>query len=391
MQAIINTKVITENGMIWDGVILFEQGTIVAVDWADRVTIPEHTKIIDAQGLYAAPGFIDIHCHGGPDGAWDMNPDAAARHHLTHGTTTILPAIGYSRTLEEMLEGKARIQEASRSGAARIVKGLYMEGPYMSTRSSGQKYVKWTGPIIPEEYVPLVQGMKGYARVWAIDPAREGVEPFMAYLRQEDPEAIFAHGHSKATFDQCRKLRKYGVKVQTHFNDSGQAPGRAQGTAGAGCDHYTLHEPDVYAELICDSVGVHVDADLIKTLIRTKGVERVILITDYCTRKTDFKNNEEEGILYGPDLNYDYQGHLNGSCLTMDSAVRNLMKHTAYGLCHAVRMGSLNAARMLGIDDAVGSLEPGKQANILLMDDMVNIHCVYFDGELVVENGEYRF
>ena len=75
----------------------------------------------------------------------------------------------------------------------------------------------------------------------------------------------------------------------------------------------------------------------------------------------------------------------------MDSAVRNLMKHTAYGLCHAVRMGSLNAARMLGIDDAVGSLEPGKQANILLMDDMVNIHCVYFDGELVVENGEYRF
>ena len=109
----------------------------------------------------------------------------------------------------------------------------------------------------------------------------------------------------------------------------------------------------------------------------------------FCTRKNEFKNNEEEGILYGPDLNYDYQGHLNGSCMTMDGGVRNLMKHTAYGLCHAVRMGSLNAARLMGIDDEVGSLEPGKRANILLMDDMVNIQTIYFCGEKVVENGVY--
>ena len=389
MQAIINAKIVTENGLIWDGVVLFDRGRIVQVDWAENVTVPEGTEIIDAHGLYAAPGFVDIHCHGGPNGAFDLDPEDAARHHLTHGTTTMFPAIGYTRTLPEMLEGKARIQEASKSGAARIIKGLYMEGPYMSTRSSGQKYVKWTGPIDAKDYVPLVQGLKGYAKVWAIDPAREGVEEFMAYVRSEDPDAIFAHGHSRATFAQCRKVRKYGVKVQTHFNDSGQAPGRAQGTAGAGCDHYSLHEPDMYAELICDSVGVHVDADLIKTLIRTKGVERVVLITDYCTRKTDFKNNEAEGILYGPDLNYDYEGHLNGSCLTLDGAVRNLMKHTAYGICHAVRMASLNPARLMGVDDEVGSLEAGKRAHVLLMDDTAHIHSVYFDGELVAEEGNY--
>ena len=65
------------------------------------------------------------------------------------------------------------------------------------------------------------------------------------------------------------------------------------------------------------------------------------------------------------------------------------MKHTAYGLCHAVRMGSLNAARLMGIDDEVGSLEVGKRANILLMDDMIQIKQIYFDGDLVVENGQY--
>ena len=389
MNAIVNTKIVTENGLIWDGAVLFDNGRIIQADWADKVTIPEGAEIIDAHGLYAAPGLIDIHCHGGPSGRYDMDPLGVAEYHLTHGTTTAYPTFVCSMTLEEMLAGAAKIREASRNGAGRIINGINMEGPYMNGKSGGQKYVKWTGEIKPEEYEPLVNALKGYARVWAIDPAREGIEGFMQYVRSVDPNAIFSNGHSNATFAQCRKVRKYGVRLQTHFNDSGQAKGRAQGTAGAGCDHYSLHEPEMYAELICDKLGIHVDPDLIKTLIRTKGVEHVILITDYTSRKTEFKNNEEEGILFGPDLNYDYRGYLCGSCMTMDGGVRNLMEHTAYGLCHAIRLATMNPARLLGIDDEVGSLEAGKRANILLIDDMVRIHAVYLNGELVVEDGAY--
>jgi N-acetylglucosamine-6-phosphate deacetylase len=153
---------------------------------------------------------------------------------------------------------------------------------------------------------------------------------------------------------------------------------------GAGCDEYTLYDPTVYAELICDQNAVHVQPGLIKMVVRTKGVEKMILITDCMPTNGNFTNNEADGVAYGPDLNYDYEGHLAGSHLTMENACRNMMTHTGYGLCHAIRFATVNPARMLGIDNEVGSLEVGKKANLLLIDDMVNINKVILEGECVV-------
>jgi N-acetylglucosamine-6-phosphate deacetylase len=155
---------------------------------------------------------------------------------------------------------------------------------------------------------------------------------------------------------------------------------------GAGCDEFTLYDPDNFAELICDENGIHVQPDLIKMVVRTKGVERMILISDSMPLSGDFTNNEAEGIAYGPDLNYDYEGHLAGSHLTLDNACRNLMTHTGYGLCHAIRMASLTPAKMLGIDHKVGSLKPGKKANFMFIDDMVHVKKVFLEGQLAAEN-----
>ena len=142
------------------------------------------------------------------------------------------------------------------------------------------------------------------------------------------------------------------------------------------------------SELICDENGIHVEPDLIKMVVRTKGVEKMILITDSMAISGDYTNNEAEGIAYGPDLNYDYEGHLAGSHLTLDGAVRNMMRHTGYGLCHAVRMASLNPAKLLGLDHEIGSLAPGKKANLILIDDMVHVKKVWLEGDLAAENGE---
>ena len=144
----------------------------------------------------------------------------------------------------------------------------------------------------------------------------------------------------------------------------------------------------MYAELICDENGVHVVPDLIKLVIRTKGVEKVCLITDSMASKEKFLNCKEDGIYYGPDLNYDYRGWLAGSRLTLDNACRNLMKHTGYGLCHAIRMASINPARLLGIDHKVGSIEAGKKANLILIDDTVKVHSVFLEGDLAVQDGQ---
>jgi len=388
MKAIVNTKLILEDGILWDGAITFDGGRILEVGTRESVTIPDDAEVLDAQGLYTAPGLIDIHNHGTPSELFHQKPMECARYFLSHGETTILPTFYCDMTLEQMIEGAQRVREASKTGAGRVMDGLYMEGPYMSGGGSNQKYIKWTGDVLEEEYAPLVAGVGDLARIWAIDPMRKGVPEFMAYTKEKCPNAIFALGHSRGTAEDCRKVAHLGVKVQTHHGDSGQCRGRAQGTPGAGCDHYTLYNPDMYAEVICDESAVHVVPDLIKLLVRTKGVERVILITDSMASKEKFLNNEADGIFYGPDLNYDYRGYLAGSRMTLENACRNLMTHTGYGLCHAIRMATLNPAKLLGIDNRVGSLAAGKTANLILIDDMVHVKTVILEGDLAVQDGE---
>lgn len=387
MNAIVNTKLILEDGIIFDGVITYENGYIVDMGKAGEVIIPDGAEILDAKGLYTAPGLIDIHNHGGADFLFHEDPLHCCEFFLKHGQTTVLPTFYCNLTCGQMLEGLEKIRKIQSAGAGRIIGGIYMEGPYMNGTGSNQKYILWGGKIDPQEYMPLLQEIAGFAKIWAVDPAREGIEGFIQDVKAADPHAVFTMGHSFATAAQCKKIKKYGLKLQTHHGDSGKAKGRAQGTIGSGCDEFTLYDPDIFAELICDENGIHVDADMIKMLVRTKGVERVILITDHMADKDHFTNNEAEGILYGPDLNYDYEGHLAGSHLTLENACRNLMTHTGYGLCHAIRMASLNPAKVLGIDHQVGSLEPGKKANLILIDDMIHVKSVILEGQLAVQDG----
>ena len=388
MKAIINTKLVMEDGIIWDGALTYEGDKIVQVGWAKDVTIPEGAEIYDAQGLYTAPGLIDIHNHGGGDWLFAENPTYCSEYFLKHGETTILPTFYHNLDMDAMLEGAEKVREASKTGAGKVMDGLYMEGPFMNLSGSFQNELKWSGAIKAEEYTKLIEGIGDMVRVWAIDPNRENIEEFMAYAKEHTPNAIFAHGHSRARFDQIAALAHYGVKVRTHITDAGGSKGRAQGTPGAGGDEYCLYNPEMYAEVICDEVGIHVPPDLVKMVVRTKGYEKVCLISDSMPSRTNYKNNEELGIWYGPDLNYDDEGKLAGSRMTLDNGVRNLMTHTGYGLCHAIRMATLNPAKLLGIDHRVGSLKAGKTANLIIIDDMVHINKVILQGELAVDGGE---
>ena len=388
MKAIINTKLVMEEGIIWDGVVLYEDDKIVKVGKASEIEVPADAEVLDAQGKYTAPGLIDIHNHGGGDWLFAENPEYCSKFFLKHGVTTVLPTFYHNLDMETMLSSAEKIREVSKTGAGKIMDGLYMEGPFMNLSGSYRNEIKWSGDVVAEDYVPLVEGLGDMVRIWAIDPNRNGIEAFMQYVLAKTPNVIFAHGHSRCTSEQIRALAHYGVKVRTHITDSGSSKGRAQGTRGAGGDEYCLNEPDMYAELICDETGIHIVPDLIKVLVRTKGVEKICLISDSMLARTNYKNNEEEGIWYGADLNYDSTGWLAGSRMTLENGVRNMMTHTGYGLCHAIRMATLNPAKLLGIDRRVGSLAAGKTANMIIIDDMVNIDKVILQGELAVENGE---
>ena len=389
MKAIINTKLIMEDGIIWDGVLLYEGDKIIAADWKDKVEVPKDAEIIDANGLYTAPGLIDIHNHGCCEYWFYENPQFVSDFFIKHGVTTVLPTFYHIMSKEDMIKGAAKIREISKHGTGKIMDGLYMEGPFMSLSGSSSSQIKWHGAICKEDYADLIENFGDMVRVWAIDPNRENIEEFMAYANEHTPNAIFAHGHSKATYEQIKELKHYGVKVRTHMGDSGGPKGRAQGTPGAGGDEFALYDPDMYAELIVDQSGIHVVPGLLKVYLKMKGAERLCLISDHTTcGEVRYKNDEEKGIWYGPDLNYDDIGWLAGSLMTLDNAVRNVMTHSPFGLCQAIRMASLTPAELLGIDNRVGSLKKGKTANLIIIDDAVNIKKVILEGKTAVDNGK---
>ena len=227
-KIIINANVITSDGIIWDGYVRFRR-KILDVGRACDFNRQEDCEIIDARGKYVAPGLIDVHNHG--TGYYNFNEDPlyCCERIIKHGVTTVLPTLYTSLTLDDMLEAAEKIRKFRQTGVGRIMNGLYMEGPYMdSSLGSYSDLMKWAGLINPDDYICLVDGVSDIARVWAIDPAREGITDFMKYVRRKSPYAVFSLGHSSATFEQCESVACFGISLQTHHGDSGKAKGKAR-------------------------------------------------------------------------------------------------------------------------------------------------------------------
>jgi len=154
--------------------------------------------------------------------------------------------------------------------------------------------------------------------------------------------------------------------------------GALPGTRGVGPDEYCLKRSDIYCELISDSCGIHVHPEMQRLLLHNKGIDHTVLITD----STIYNEPAPENLRHVPDLNFDREGGIAGSKLTMDLACRNIMTHTNCGIAQAFVMASLNGAAVLGLDDEIGSIEVGKRADLVFVDDRFNVKQVMLQGEL---------
>lgn len=380
MLCITNVNLVLENGILWDGYLLVQDGKIADFGKADGYTVPDGAEILNGNGLYLGPGFVDIHVHGGYRYNTCLDPIEAASWYLDHGTTTLLPSPSYSCPFEQFLEMIRTVKSViGTGGASEAIGGFYMEGPYMNPQyGAGAWHNPWRHPIDPTEFKALVDEAGELARVWAIAPEREGVEAFMEYAKSVNPEVRFSVGHSEATPTQIRKLKKYGIALQTHtMNATGRLP-VPNGTRSAGPDEYCMIDPDLYTEMICDSCGIHVSADIQRLVLYCKGVDKVVLITD----GTLSRGENPEGLKHITDLNFDEKGNLSGSKLTMDAACRNIMTHTNCGIAQAFLMASRNPARAVGLDHIIGSIEIGKKANLVLVDHRFHVDTVILEGNI---------
>ncbi len=373
-----NAQLVLESGILWDGALLLSDGRICAFGPERELERPVGAEAIDAGGAYVGPGFVDIHVHGGNGYATYQQTKEAADWFLDHGHTTFLPTPYYGMNFKEIMDGIACTKEAMQTIPA--IKGIYMEGPYTNPDYGALSDINpWRKEIPACEYEAMVDLGGQDIKVWTVSPDRKDLLPFLAYARKVNPNVVFAVGHCEATPMEIRALGKYRPTLMTHiFDATGRKPVFA-GTRGYGPDEYSLKEPDVYCELISDSCCIHVHRELQQLVLHCKGVEKTVLITD----STVSDGANPPALAHIKDLNFDHNGGLCGSNLTLDQACKNIMAATNCGIAQAFLMAATNPARVIGMDDTIGSVGVGKNGDLVFVNDRFQVQRVLERGTIV--------
>ncbi len=349
-------------------IVIVEDGRIVAVDSRSAIEIPGGARQIDFPALTLAPGFIDIHVHGGA-GHDVMTADGAAlsafeRHMAKHGVTSYLattvtaPQERILKALENLAQAIA--QPNDRNGAVPL--GIHLEGPFISHAKRGVHPPENLVPPSPDKLDIFWQASRGTIRMMTIAPEIPGA---IETIRRGRSLGIHSSlGHSDATLDQAAAAIAAGADHATHtFNAMRALDHRDPGILGA-----VLSNDAVTADIIVD--GVHVDPSVIRVFLRAKGPERAVLITDAISATGMPDGSYQLGALE-VEVKGDrceYQGRLAGSVLTLDRAVRNVMSFAGWKLQQAVQLATCNPAQRLGISNERGLVAPGRIADMVALD-----------------------
>lgn len=383
MKAIINAALVMLDHLIDDAVLFIEDGKISGFGEMRTTPIPEGCEIIDAKGLYVGPGLVDIHSHSGNHVRFEHDPVRAAKAHLARGTTSVLATFGDSRTVEEYITGMDLIRDAMNKEGGKNIAGIYMEGPYMNPDfGSGRHENPWHGVgVLPEHYGPMLEAGADIIRVWALAPEREDILPFVLAAKKANPGVKFTVGHSTASPAQIEALVPHGLCIGTHHtNATGDLPKYPE-CRGVCVDETVNYNNAIYAELISDSYGIHVDPYMQRLIRKIKGTDRIILISD----QTSYDNINPEGFEHITDLNFTpLPGggvDISGSKLYLYEACRNWMKHTGASIVEAFKLASYNPAKAVGLNDR-GEIRVGMRADLIITDHKMNISTVIFAGEV---------
>ena len=377
MVAIKNAVLVMRDHLIPNAVLLMEDGVIKAFGEARKLEIPDGCEIIDAEGLYVGPGFVDIHTHS--DGkVFFYDEPKAVGHHLKHGTTTILAALYFSMNTEEFVDAIGKIRAAMADPDCKNLDGIYMEGPYMNPKfGCDREHNPWNGPVDREKYMPIIEAGWDIVKVWGLAPERENILQFVLDVKAKNPGAVFSVAHSEASPQQVEALMPYGLRIGTHHTNATGDRIFYPEVRGVCVDETVNYNREIYAEMICDSRGIHVDPYMQRLIRKIKGEDRLILISDSCV----FDGPIPDGYDGVTDLCFDFAGEIAGSKLSLDVACRNMMKHTGASIVDVFRYASYNPSRAIGFLDR-GEIAVGKRADLVIVDHWMKVNKVIFKGEL---------
>jgi len=380
-KAITGGTLITPLEIYEDADILIEDGTIIAV--GPGVASGEIAEVIDAGGAIVAPGYIDVHVHGSAghdtmDGTREAI-EGMARFFAAHGVTSFCPTTLTQPAADIMASVRAvhECMENPIEGGAQPL-GVHLEGPCIDAKKKGAQPEQHITTAAAIDYQQLFS--LGNIKLITLAPEIEENKALIAFARSQGAAVVV--GHSSATYEDLEEAVQHGLNHATHtFNQMEGLHHRKPGTVGG-----VLLLDEIFAEFIAD--GIHLHPAIVDMVVRLKGPERAVAITDAISGAGmpdgDYELGGQaivvkEGAVRLPD------GTLAGSALTLDQAVRNIAEFTIAPLPEAIQMATLTPARSIGVANRKGSLEPGKDADIVLLDDDLNVLKTMVGGEVVYE------
>lgn len=382
----INAKVILQERILENGAVRVENGKIKNV-YDGEYTKDADDVVIDCEGKYLSPGFIDVHVHGGGGGYFMSGEheqiEKVCKMHLKHGTTSMTPSLSTAprEMLEKALDGVNLFEKNEKIRPNFL--GFHIEGPYLSPNACGAMPEGYLRKPVPDEYLGMVNKYPNIIR-WAVAPEIPGTIEMAQELSSRGIKMSMAH--SEALFDEAINAYESGVQCVTHFYSLTSTVKRINAYRYAGIVEAAYLLDDMWVEVIAD--GKHLPASLLKLIYKLKGSERIMLITDSISAggwetmegeafgQTGYPIIIEDGVAKLPS-----RQSFAGSIATMDRVVRTMIKLGEVPIEAAVKMASANPAKHLGIFNKKGSISPGKDADLLIFDDDVRIKEVYINGE----------
>lgn len=385
---IFNGIILTPYRMIQSGTVLISDGIITEVKEGD-IEVSDAVEI-DAGGNFIAPGFIDIHVHGG--GGHDFMDGTetaflkAAETHARYGTTSMSPTTLTSekKDLLHTLELYESANKKNINGAQFL--GMHLEGPYFAMNQRGAQDPRYIRNPDPEEYMDVIASSNSIKR-WSAAPELEGAIPFAQYLLSKG--ILPALAHTDAIYEEVLEGFENGYTLATHLYSGMSGVSRRNAFRYAGVIESAFLIDGMDVEIIAD--GTHLPAPLLKLIYKIKGPDRIALITD-AIRGASMPEGEsvignihtglkvilEDGVAKLPDRTC-----FAGSVATTDRLVRNMINMADVPLLEAVKMMSSTPARIMNVADKKGSLVKGKDADIVLFDKDINIQTTIIKGRVV--------
>lgn len=342
---------------------------------------PADENVIDAKGRYVSPGFVDVHTHGrgGSDTMYntfeDLNTITSAA--IKTGVTRILPTT-MTMSKEDTYAAIKNVAENMDKVSGSKILGVHMEGPFFNVKYKGAQPEEFMIKPTAENYNSLVGEYGKIVKKLSLAPELEDCDKLIEYLVKEG--VVVSIGHTDATYEQAVLGIKAGVTSGTHtYNAMTPLTHRKPGVVGAIMEH-----DQVYAELILD--GIHVSYPAAKVLLKAKGLDKVMLVTDSMEASglEDGQYKLGNQTVFVKDNSARLaDGTLAGSILAMNNAVKNAYMHLGLKINEAVNLASYNPAKNLNLVD-LGEIAVNKTADIIMFDEEINVDFVMIDGNIKI-------